>query len=184
MPPGLTTSSHMQALVRGFGLSAAMILFLWLVDLPLDWKFVAIVLPVCGLSSSIAFYDGSKSAAPRSPAVVMMRNVHWDFSEPPNISLEEFVRTVSAAQSTDSEWIPEQRLALPATIRIHVPMFHWDDDCERIIELQTQPDAGWTQAELLHAIHCNIHWKDLGDHMYFEGLSEIGGDQYHLWLGS
>ncbi|MGB7343088.1 MAG: hypothetical protein WBD20_02650 [Pirellulaceae bacterium] len=183
MPPALTTSSPVQALIRGFLLAACILALFSMLDLPLDWKIGSILLVVAGLSGTISFYDGSPRNQVR-PADILMGTVHWNFTDTAWADPDEFALAVTQRQGADSEWNPDQTVLDRAVIQIHITLFHRDDESDTVLMLEPTFSGNWTQSKLLHALHQSINVDSLGEHTFFEGLVKCGEYQYHLSLGS
>lgn len=190
MHPALTTSSYVAALLRGFVLSLFVVGFLWLIDLPLDTKFVVVVLVVLTISSAISFYDGSRVKTSPPSVHILMKNVAWKFSLHSYSDLDDFVAAVSSHQAESSEWRPHDKLPMADSVSIHIATFHDDDLDEKIVTLEGNSETAWTQANFLLALHnrlCEELQRDelfLGDHTFFEGLAQTDAGRCHLSLGS
>lgn len=190
MHPALTTSSYVIAILRGFVLSLVGVGLLWLIDLPLDPKFVVVVLVVLTISSAISFYDGSREQTASAQPNILMKNVAWDFSSPNYPSLDDFIAAVSSSQGAGSSWNPQGELPVANSVSIHFATFHDDDSSEKTVTLEKDSKTDWTQATLLFALHSRLCEElqneelFLGDHTFFEGLIPADEQNVYLQLGS
>ncbi len=190
MHPALTTSSYVAALIRGFVLSLLVVGALWLLDLPLDPKFVAVVLVVLTISSAITLYDGSRAEASSAQPIILMKNVAWNFSTSSYPTLDDFIAAVSSSQGAGSSWNPQGELPVAHMVSIHFATFHDDDSAEKTVALESDGQSAWTQATLLFALHSRLREelkKDalfLGDRTFFEGLIPADEQNVYLQLGS
>lgn len=131
--------------------------------------------------------------APELPEC-LMKNISWDVGGIPSHDRTDFYEWVYSHRleiSTSGFWDPDMIAILVPRIRIAFD--YWDegdDSINCVYELESDNGLWFTEGELLFKIHNVAARKNLGDHLWFEGLDLSKNQEdgksplYDLCLGS
>ena len=128
----------------------------------------------------------------------LLKNVVWTMRPILYTDREEFNAAVRDYHlrivKSDERWRPHERVLAAPRISLCFECWVDDDQIEATVELATEDPEGWTNLDLLFAVHQRVtdylssHQGTLGDHCFFEGLSLRSAKHeppaYDLDLGS
>jgi hypothetical protein len=128
----------------------------------------------------------------------LLKNVVWMLRPILYTDREEFDAAVRSYHmrilKSDERWRPHERVLATPKILLCFECWEGDDQNDATVELATTDPEGWTNLDLLFAVHQRVadylSTRDgsLGDHCFFEGLSLRSGKgdppAYEIDLGS
>ena len=118
----------------------------------------------------------------------IMADVLWIFKGQSYASRDEFISDVSAYNMRihKKDWEPDEVVLNSKTVKVFYE--YWNDDMDVSAEsVFTASGDSFTAAELLYLINQELADKELGDHVFFEGLyneKKNGKAEYLIFLGS
>ncbi|MGB4774018.1 MAG: hypothetical protein WBP45_02495 [Daejeonella sp.] len=122
----------------------------------------------------------------------LLQNLYWSFNETTYQEIGDFteeVRKYNVEIGGSDTFKPNEIVLHISYCNILFEYYEGDEEKEECIRIESLNKTDFTTAEMLFKIHNNLAAKDLGDHIFFEGLTLLTDKKgeiptYALDLGS